>query len=139
MILDVARALDLVGIARAALELVEQRHERLHQQVAQNVEASAMGHAEHDLANPQGAAALGDLFERRDHRLPAIDAEALGAGVLDVQEVLEAFRLEQLVEDGALAGLAEIDGLPRPLDARLDPGLLLRVGDVHELHPRVEQ
>ena len=62
-----------------------------------------MGHAEDDLVEAELAAALDDLLERRDHRLAAVEAEALGAGVFDIEEVLEPFGLDQLVEDGALA------------------------------------
>ena len=57
----------------------------------------------HDFLHAEIAAALDDLLERRDQRFAAVEAEALGAGVFDVEEFLEAFGLDQLVEDGALA------------------------------------
>ena len=56
-----------------------------------------MGHAEHDLLHAQRAAALDDLLQRRDQRLAAVEAEALGARVLDVEELLEALGLDQLL------------------------------------------
>ena len=62
-----------------------------------------MRHADADFLHAEIAAALDDLLERRDQRLAAVEAEALGAGIFDVEEFLEAFRLDQLVEDGALA------------------------------------
>ena len=71
--------------------------------LGEHVEAAAMRHAEDDLLHAELAAALDDLLERRDHRLAAVEAEALGAGVFDVEELLEALGLDQLVEDGALA------------------------------------
>jgi hypothetical protein len=80
-----------------------------------------MRHAEHDLLHAEIAAALDDLFERRDQRLAAVEAEALGAGELGVAEFLEAFRLDQLVEDRALALAREGDLLVGALDALLDP------------------
>ena len=61
----------------------------------------------HDFLHAEIAAALDDLLERRDQRFGAVEAEALGAGVFDVEEFLEAFRLDQLVEDGALAFAGE--------------------------------
>jgi hypothetical protein len=73
---------------------------------------------------PSVAAALDDLLERRDQRLAAIEAEALGAGELDVEELLEAFGLDQLVEDRLLALGGELDLLVRALDPLLHPGLL---------------
>jgi hypothetical protein len=73
------------GVEGAALELVEQRAMRLAHHLGQHVEAAAMGHAEHDVLHAQIAAALDDLLERRDQRLAAVEAEALGAGVLDVE------------------------------------------------------
>src|SRR6266576_3659715 len=133
MVFDVAGALDRVGIGRAALELVEQRAMRLAHHLREHVEAAAMRHAEHDLFDAEIAAALDDLLERRNQRLAAVEAEALGAGELGVAELLEAFGLDQLVEDRALAFAREGDLLVGALDALLDPALLLRVRDVHEL------
>src|SRR4029079_13095122 len=66
-------------------------------------------------------------------RFAAVEAEALGAGEFQIAEFLEAFRLDKLVEDGALAFRGEGDLLVLARDALLDPGLLSRVGDVHEL------
>ena len=103
MILDVARAFDVVGRGRAALELVEDDVVRLAHDLGEHVEPAAMGHAEHDLLHAELAAALDDLLERRDQRLGAVEAEALGAGVLDVDELLEALGLDELVEDRLLA------------------------------------
>ena len=85
-----------------------------------------MGHAEDDVAHAERAAALDDLLERRDQRFAAVEAEALGAGVFDVEELLEALGLDQLVEDRPLALAGEGDLLVRPLDPLLQPGLLLR-------------
>ncbi len=103
VILDVARALDVVGRGRAALELVEDDVVRLAHHLGQHVQPAAMRHAEHDLLHAELAAALDDLLERRDQRLGAVEAEALGAGVLDVEELLEALGLDELVEDRLLA------------------------------------
>ena len=63
----------------------------------------------------------------------AVEAEALGALVLDVDELLEAFGLDQLLQDRLLALGGEGDPLSGALDARLDPGLLLGIGNMHEL------
>ena len=126
MIFDVAGAIDLVGRGRAALELVEDDPVRLAHHLAQHVEPAAMGHAERDFLQAELAAALDDLLERRDHRLGAVEAEALGAGIFHVEEILEALGLDQLVEDRALAFLGELDFLVGPLDALLNPGLLGR-------------
>ena len=41
-----------------------------------------------------------------NHRFAAVEAETLGAGVALVEEVLEAFGLDQLLQDRALAFLA---------------------------------
>ncbi len=85
-----------------------------------------MGHAEHDLLHAERAAALDDLLQRRNHRFAAVEAEALGAGIFDVEEFLEALGLDQLVQDGALALAGEGDLLVRALDALLHPGLFGR-------------
>src|SRR5690242_3988396 len=133
MVLHVARAFDVVRRRRAALELVEDGAVRLAHHLCQHVEPAAVRHADDDLFDAESAAALDDLLERRNHRLAAVEAEALGAGKLDVAEFLEAVGFDQLVEDGALALAAEVDLLVAALDALLHPGLLRRIGDVHEL------
>jgi hypothetical protein len=101
--------------------------------LVEHVEAAAMRHAEHDLLEAERAAALDDLLQRRDQRFTAVEAEALGALVLDVDELLEALRLDQLRQDRLLALGRELDRLVRTFDAGLDPGLLLGIGDMHEL------
>ena len=134
VVLDVARALDLVRLEGAALELVEDRAVRLAHHVGQHVEAAAMGHAEHDLLDAELAAALDDLLERRDHRLAAVEAEALGAGVLHVEELLEALGLDRACSGWpSCPSVVKRMSLSVALDAFLDPGLLRRDGDVHEL------
>jgi hypothetical protein len=70
-----------------------------------------MRHAKHDLFHAEIAAALDDLLQRRDQRFTAVKPEALGAGEFDVAELLEAFGLDQLVEDGAPALGGEADFL----------------------------
>ena len=132
MVFDVAGALDRVGVGGAALEFMEQRAVRLAQHLGQHVEAAAMRHADHDLLYAEIAAALDDLLQRRDQRLSAVEAEALGAGEFDIAEFLETFGFDQLVEDRAPAFAGEADFLVRPFDALLDPALLRGVGDVHE-------
>ena len=133
MVFDVARAFDRVGIGRAALELVEQRAVRLAHHLRQHVEPTAMRHADHDLLDAEIAAALDDLLQRRDQQFGAVEPEALGAGEFGVAELLEALGLDQLDQDRAPALAGEADFLVRSLDALLDPGLLRRIADVHEL------
>jgi hypothetical protein len=103
VVFHVARAFNIVGLERSALELVEDRAVRLAHHVGQHVQPAAVGHADDDFADAELAAALDDLLERRNHRLAAIEAEALGAGVFDVGELLEGLGFDQLVEDRLLA------------------------------------
>src|SRR4029078_737617 len=91
------------GRRRPALDLVENRAVRLAQHLRQYVEPATVRHADDDFFDAQRAAALDDLVPRRDHRLSAVESEALGAGEFQVAKFLEAFGFDQLVEDGALA------------------------------------
>src|SRR5262245_38097420 len=108
---------------------------RLPHHLRQHVEPAAVSHAHDDLFHSERAAALDDLLERRDHRFCAIETETLGAGELQIAEFLKTFGLDQLVQDRAFAFGREGDLLVRPFDTRLDPTLLLGIGDVHELDP----
>ena len=133
VILDIAGSVDFVRLEIAALELVEDGLERLAHHVGEHVQASAMGHADDDVAHAESAAALDDLLHRRNQGFPAVEAETLGAGVLDVKEFLEFFRMHQLVEDRLASALGEGDLLAEALDPFLQPCRLGRVRYVHVL------
>ena len=115
VILHVARTLDLIGHERATLELIENRAVRLAHHLAQDVEPTAMGHAEHDFAHAECRAASEDFFQRRNGRLGAVETESLCADELLVEVSLIALHLDELVEDGALAS-AQADALSVALD-----------------------
>jgi hypothetical protein len=101
--------------------------------VGEHVEPAAVRHAQHDLLHAQAGRGADDRLERRDRALAAVQAEALGARELDVEELLEALGLGEVLQDLAL--LLRLGGVEpvRALDPGLDPGLLLRVLDVQEL------
>ena len=120
---------DVVGMGGAAFEFVEDRPIRFGHDIGENVQAPAMRHADHDLADAQLAAALDDLLERRHHRLAAVQTKALGAGVFHIEEALEGLGLDELLQDRGLAPGGE-PGLPA-FDAFLNPSPLLGIGDVH--------
>gem|GEM_PF-5080693 len=133
VIFDVARTFDIIRRIGAALEFVEDGAVRLHHHVGQDVEAAAMGHAEHDFLQAERPAALDDLLKCGDQRFTAVETKTLGALVFDVDKLLEAFGLDQLVQDRLLAIGGKFDRLVWPFDALLNPCLLLGVRDVHEL------
>ena len=93
MVFHVARAFDIRRIGAAALEFVEELAIGLAHHIDQHVQAAAMGHAQHDLLHAQLAAALDDLFQRRDGGFAAVQAETLGADEAVGGEFLEAFAL----------------------------------------------
>src|ERR1700761_2572625 len=105
---------------------------RLCHDLGEDIEPAAMRHADNDLTHAERAAPLDDLLKRRNHRLATVETEALGAGELHIAEFFEAFGLDQLVEDGALALAGERDLFIRPFDALLDPALLRSVRDMQE-------
>src|ERR1700730_8396036 len=94
-----------------------------------------MRHAEDDVLDPQGAAALNNLLERRNHGFAAVETKTLRARVLYGEELLESFRLDKLVEHRALAFLGERNFLSGAFDPPLQPSLFSRIGDMHEFEP----
>ncbi len=133
VVLDVARPLHVLWLEGAALEFAEDRPVGLGHHVGEHAEAAAVRHADHDLLHAEGAAALDDLLHGGNERLAAVEAETLGAHVLNVKELLEALGFDQLVEDRAPALLGEADLLAVAFDPFLEPCRLLGVGDVHVL------
>ena len=133
VVLDVAGTVDFFRLEAAALELVEYRPERLAHHVRQDAQPAPVGHADDDLLDAECAAPLDDLLHCGDQALAAVKAEPLGAGVLDVQELLEPFGFHELVQDRLPAVLGEGDFLAEALDPLLEPRCLPGVGDVHVL------
>ena len=121
MVFHVAGAVIVGAEGRTTLKLVENLVIGLAHHRAQHVQAAAVRHADDDLVNAQRAAALDHLFQRRDDRFAAINAEPLGAGIAAVQESFEALGLDQLFKDRLAAHVREADFLVGPFNAFLQP------------------
>src|SRR5215475_13864930 len=91
VVLDVSRAVNVIGIGRIALKLREDRRKRLADEIGEHVETPAMRHADDEFANTKLAAALKDRFEGRHQGLGSLDAEPLGSRVPPVEKPLESF------------------------------------------------
>ena len=133
VVLDVPRALHLIRMSGVPLKLGEDRDVGLDHDVGQHVEPAAVGHAQDDFHDAELARPLQDLLECRDGRLAPVQPETLRAGEFDMQKALEFLRFDQPLEDGALAPGGELRLVADALDPLLDPRLLFRVLDVHEL------
>jgi hypothetical protein len=132
VVLHVVVALD-VGRRERRLELAEDDVERLLHDVREEVDATAMRHADRELLDPESGGAGDERLEHRDHRCGALEREALLARVTGVQELLEAVRLEQRAQHTDTCRIRELRAVARALHARLEPFALRGVGDVHEL------
>ena len=131
VVLDVAVAGD--GLRHVPLELAEDQAVGLVQDVGQDVEPAAVGHAHDDLEDAVRARLLDDRVEQGDEHLAPFEREPLLAHVVLVQEVLEQLGGVELVDDPPL--LLEVEG--RPVADRLhpveQPVADVQVADVHEL------
>jgi hypothetical protein len=85
-----------------------------------------MGHADDDVLHAERAAALDDLLQRRDQRFAAVEAEALGAGELDVENFSKPSASTSFCRMAFLPSGVKADFLVRAFDALLDPRLLAR-------------
>src|SRR3546814_20388744 len=103
MVLHVAGAADVLRVRGAALEFREDRRAGLAEEVGQHVEAAAVRHADDHLLEAEVAAALEDLLPRRNHRLAAVVAAAIGAGGFVVAEMVETLACGQELQACALA------------------------------------
>ena len=79
-------------------ELVEDEFVVLAQDVGQDVEPAAMGHAHDDLLHAVARTFLHDLVEDGDDGFAALERKALLAHVAGVEEFLEQLALEQVGE-----------------------------------------
>jgi hypothetical protein len=97
VVLDVAVA--EVEVRLAVLELGEDLARALAHDVGQDVQAAAVGHAQDDVLDALAAGVLDRLGEQRDQALGALEREALGAGVLLLDELLEQDGVGQAGQD----------------------------------------
>jgi len=133
VVLDVPRAARHLGID-VALELPEDAGEVLADDRGEDVEPSPVAHPHDRLLDAVGGGGVEDGVEEGDEALGALEPEPLVTGVLRVEEGLERLRPVEAVEDPDAFGVARHrDGHLRPL---LDPGLLLRLLDVHVFDAR---
>ena len=92
-----------------------------------------MRHAEDHLLDTERPRLLDERVEHRDQRLAALEREALGGGVADLQELFERFGLEKVVEHADPILGRELGPVLRRLHALLEPLALLLVRDVEVL------
>src|SRR5919198_45510 len=84
VVLHVAGAVHRLRV-EVALELAEDLRVRLSDDVRQNVQAAAVGHADDDLVQAGLRRAVDHRVEQRDDRLAALEREALLADVLRLE------------------------------------------------------
>ena len=133
VVFDVARAVNMLGVGRIALELGKDRGERLADEIGEQVEAPAMRHADDEFADAERAAATQDRFQRRHQGFGALDAEALGAGITAVEKALKGLRGRQDLQNFLFVGRRQLCIATPRLEFLLDPGALGRDLDVHVL------
>ena len=115
------------------LELGEQLGRLLAQGVDQDVQATAVGHADDDFLHALFASALDEFVHRGDERLTAFQRKTLLANVFGVEESLQTFGCSQSLENVLLLLGAEGRLGTGALQAFLPPAFFGGVGDVHVL------
>ncbi|KAI3492962.1 hypothetical protein L1887_42337 [Cichorium endivia] len=130
VVLYVTAALAVVLLAG---ELVEDALDGPADDVCEDVETAAVGHADGDTLYAVLDGAVDERLDTGDERLAALEAEALLVGVLGGDEALERVGPDQAVEDGALLLDRVLEGFGG-LDALAEPVALFAVGDVDVLY-----
>jgi hypothetical protein len=141
------------GVGHVVLgEFVEDELVVLAQDVGEDVEAAAVGHAHDDLLDAVARAVLHDLVEERDDGLPALERETLLADVAGVEELLEQLALEQVrqhplflrVGEAVLAQRARFEPVAQPaadgeiLDVHVLDAGVAAVGLLHQRDDRAQ-
>ena len=132
MIFDVAAASEKVLRPRLS-KLREDLVVRLVQDVHQDVQPTAMGHAEGELLHVVGRALLDQLVEQRNERFAAVKAEPLLRRVARVEKSLEGICFAELTEDVHLLVAVDRRAIAHRFHALGKPVSLLGVLNVHEL------
>ncbi len=113
---------------QVALELAEDLHVRLADDVGQHVEPAAVRHADHDLVEPVLGGLIDPRVHHRDHGFRTFERESFLTNVFGLQERLERLSRIELGQDVLLLGDRRL--LVLDLDAFLQPLLLFGFEDV---------
>ena len=132
VVLHVPRAADEV-LLPALLEFGEELGVGLPDDVAQDVETSAVGHAHHELLDAVGRREFDDRVEKGHQRFAPLQSESLLADVAGVEEVLECLRLGQGAEEPPSFLRRVRRPIANALHPLLQPAAPLPVLDVHVL------
>ncbi|CAB4901805.1 unannotated protein [freshwater metagenome] len=132
MVLNVTRTLNGSRV-EVALELAEHLPVGLAGDIGQHVQSTAMGHANAHTVEFIVGGLLQHGVEQGDQRLAALEAEALLAHVLGLQERLEGFCLVELLKNAHL--LVVIGLFVGELHVIANPEALLGILNVHVLQP----
>ena len=116
---------------RGVVKLGEQAGGHFAQRVHQHVQATAVGHTDHDFLQADGATALDQLVHGRDEALATFQREALLPHIFGVQETLQALSSGEAVQNVQLFLGCELRLGTDGFQLLLPPALLVLVGDVH--------
>jgi hypothetical protein len=117
VVLHVVVALHLGGRERR-LELAEDVLERLLHDVREEVDATAMRHADRDLLHPHACGTCDERLEHRDERGATLEREALLPRVARMQELLETIGEQQRARSTATRAGSASCGRLRVLSMR---------------------
>src|SRR5436309_3325059 len=132
VVLDVAVAGRLLG-EQAPLELRDDHLVGLAEHVGEHVDRFAVRHAEDHLLDAEAPRVLDKRVEEGTERVTALEREALGGRIAELEELLETLGCDQAVEDGEPVLGGEVGTVGGRLHALLEPDALLLVLDVHVL------
>ena len=133
VVFDVAVKVAVIVVG-LAFELGENFFVRLAEDVGEGRQATTVGHADDDFADPVGGAVLNRRIEGSDEGFAAFEGEAFLAYEFLLQKLLEQCRLAQLLQN--LLAIRRLE--PRPiheLNRFPDPLLAVQLADVHVLNP----
>jgi hypothetical protein len=135
VIFDVARTLDVRRHGRAALELVEDGAVGLAHDGRQGVQAAAVGHAETISSTPRAPPRLIICSSAGTMASPPSRPNRLVPGKRLCRKRSKPSASISLFRMASLPSLVKAfcSNLSGAFEALLQPGLLLRLGDVHEL------
>src|ERR1035437_3673659 len=132
VILDVARALRAARVD-LAFEFAEDLFNVLADRVGEDVEAPAVGHADHQFVDVAKGGALQDFFQDGERGFAAFERESLLADEAGVQKMFELLARHHGAHDAHAGVAVERPVVGLGLHALLQPALLLRHLDIHVL------
>ncbi len=134
MVFHIAGAFHIFRICWISLKFRENSAKWLGHYIGQNIQTTPMRHPQNNFLNAQLTAPLDHTLHGWHKSLTTIKAKAFGPGIFYIEKMLKTFGFDQFLQNRYFSFSGKSNIFMTPFDPFLNPALLIRLLDMHELN-----